>query len=93
MTDKQIRHERMQNFKNEIALVSNRNLKIKELTANVSNLTELERLKIITLLQKRDFINGCEVAFKELITQIKLHGDNVLKEKALAFANKNNIKL
>lgn len=91
-TSKEIRHQKAQEFKNEILNVANRNRKIKELTQNISKLTEIDRLKITILFQKKDFISGCELAFSELIKQITLAGDEKLQEKALAFASRTGIQ-
>lgn len=93
MSTKEIRHQKAQEFKNEIASVTNRNRKIQELTQNVSNLSEIDRLKITILFQKKDFVSGCELAFEELIKKIQLTGDTKLKATALTFASKTGLRL
>lgn len=93
MTTKEIRHQKAQEFKEEIKSVVNRNRKIKELTSQISELSEIDRLKITILFQKKDLVSGCELSFIELIKKIELSCDEKLKETALSFASKAGLRL
>ncbi len=91
MSEKEVRHQKMNEFKKEISSVANRNRKIQELTTDINTLSELERLKVTTLLKKASLVPGCESAYQALINRIKKCDDAKLIELAQALTKKTGL--
>lgn len=92
MSNKEVRHQKMNEFKKEITSVANRNRKIQELTNDIDTLSELDKLKVATLLKKASLVPGCEAAYQVLLNRIKSSSDAKLIELAQALAKKTGLK-
>ncbi len=91
MSEKEKRHQKMNEFKKEIISIANRNRKIQELTTDINALSELDKLKIVILLNKASLVRGCEHAYQALLNRIKTSSDAKLTELAQALAKKTGL--
>lgn len=89
--EQQKRHQKAENFRQEIASVANRQQFINALlTKNAYD--ESDKLRITILFQKQAYLCGCEQSYQSLIKKIHLTGDESLIAKTATFSKKLNIK-
>lgn len=91
MSEKEMRHQKMNEFKKEIINVANRNRKIQELTTDINAMSELDKLKIVILLNKASLVPGCEKTYQELLNRIRTSGDTKLTQLAQILARKTGL--
>jgi len=83
---KEKKHEKAEAFRSVIALPNQRAAAIRELTAK-SAFDESDELRLTILLQKTDYLQGCEKDYSALVSRL-IAGEGKLKDKALAFYRK-----
>lgn len=88
---KEERHQKAENFRNEILSVANRNQVLVALSGK-SDYSETDRIHIVVLFQKSSYLTGCESAYIRLIEKIRQHGDAELITKTTAFAKRLNMR-
>lgn len=84
MLSKEIKHQKSEEFRQRIALPTQRAAAIRDLLAK-TNYDESDHLRLTILLQKIDYIHGCEQEYCALISKVLGTEDGKLKSKALDF--------
>ncbi len=84
---KEKRHKKAEEFRSVIALPNQRAAAIRELTAK-SDYDESDELRLTILLQKTDYVQGCEKDYTALVSKLIAGDKGKLKDKALAFYRK-----
>lgn len=81
---KEKRHEKAESFRREIALPAQRAQAIRDLTSKKSY-DESDELRLTILLQKTDYLQGCESEYAALVSKVAGVGSEKMKSKALDF--------
>lgn len=84
MLSKEIKHKKSEEFRQRIALPTQRAAAIRDLLAK-NDYDESDHLRLIILFQKTDYTQGCEQEYCALISRVSGIEDGKLKSKALDF--------
>lgn len=82
-------HEKAEAFRKRIALSGQRVAEINNLLRK-EQFDESDSLRATILFQKAAYLSGCEEQYKQLITHVRLMGNEALIAKSQSFANKLN---
>lgn len=75
--DKSTRHEKAEDFRKQIKLPSQRMAQIEEFLQK-EQYDEMDELRIKLLFQKLSYLDGCESAYRRLLTKIQGMGKEEL---------------
>ena len=81
---KQKKHEKAEAFRREIAMPAQRAAAIRDLTSKTVY-DESDELRLTILLQKTDYLQGCESEYAALVSKVAGAGSEKMKSKALDF--------
>ncbi len=82
-------HEKAEAFRKRIALSGQRVAEINALLKK-EQFDESDKLRATILFQKAAYLSGCEEQYKQLITHVRLMGNEALIAKTKGFASKLN---
>ena len=83
------KHSMAEAFRKRIALSGQRAVEITNLLKK-EKFDESDNLRATILFQKAAYLSGCEEQYKQLITHVRLMGNEALIAKSQSFANKLN---
>lgn len=80
--EKREKHQKLQQFRSDIASVLGRKAAISEIIKNLkanNGFSELDELKVIVLTQKKSYLAGCEEDYKDFAKVVFFYGSEKLK--------------
>lgn len=84
---KQERHEKAEKFRRTIVTPVNRSLAINELLKkDLNSFTETDCIHLTVLFQKKEYIEGCQMPYKQLMNKLQKFEHEGVSKKAQVFA-------
>ena len=87
MVNKSDAHSKAEAFRRQIVFPRQRTSAIKELVSKES-FDKSDYVRVTVLFQKISYLDGCEPAYRELISRLKTEGDEKLLSKTERFSKK-----